>query len=60
MKISLYTILFISVFISCSSSSPKVGKVKGTPITPNFPIIATPLSDTEALDQVQKDAIKYF
>ena len=60
MKISLYTILFISAFISCSSSLPKVGKVKGTPITPNFPIIATSLSDTEALDQVQKDAIKYF
>ena len=60
MKISLYFIAFISLLNSCSSSSPEAGSSTGTPL-PTTPIVPiTPLSDTEALDQVQKDAIKYF
>lgn len=57
MKSSLYILLFLSVFGACSSSSS--GKdtdgEKPSPINP-----VTTLTDTEVLDLVQKDAIKYF
>lgn len=57
MKSSLYIILFLSVFGACSSSSPEKTKNEET-TTPINPV--NPLTDTEALDLVQKDAIKYF
>ncbi|MWB95031.1 beta-glucosidase [Flavobacterium sp. GA093] len=60
MKISLYITLFLSVFMSCSSSSPEEGNKGGTPLPTNPVTPITPLSETELLDQVQKDAIKYF
>lgn len=59
MKKYLYGLIFLNLFISCSSSSPE-GKGGGTPL-PTSPTVPTvPLTDTEAMDQVQKDAIKYF
>lgn len=60
MKISLNIIVFLSVFMSCSSSSPEGGKNGGTPLPTNPIIPVKPLTDAEVLDQVQKDAIKYF
>lgn len=59
MKSYLYVLIFLNLFISCSSSSPE-GKGSGTPLptTPTTPVV--PLTDAEVLDQVQKDAIKYF
>ena len=56
MKINLLVIIFLSVFNSCSSSNPE--GPKDTPINPVVP--TKPLTDIEAMDQVQKDAIKYF
>lgn len=49
----------MNLFSSCSSSGPE-GKSGGTPLptTPTTPVPA--LTDTQAMDQVQKDAIKYF
>ncbi|MBC5839349.1 glucoamylase family protein [Flavobacterium muglaense] len=60
MKISLCFIALISVLNSCSSSTTDTKGSAGTPLptTPTAPVTA--LSDTEVLDQVQKDAIKYF
>ena len=54
-----FLFLFISVFNSCSTSNPDP-KGEGTP-SPTIPIspIVT-LTDTEVMDQVQKDVIKYF
>ena len=51
---------FITLLISCSSSPSPEGGGTGTPLptTPAPQII--PLTETEAMDQVQKDAIKYF
>ena len=51
---------FLIVLNSCSSSSPGGNNGGGTPLptTPTTPVPA--LTDTEAMDQVQKDAIKYF
>ena len=48
MKYTLFTFFFLSFLFSCSSTSPEIkNEVK-------------PLTDLEVLDQVQKDAIKYF
>jgi hypothetical protein len=60
MKSLLYFMIFLNVFNSCSSSSPEASGVEGTPLptTPTTPV--NTLTDKEALDQVQKDAIKYF
>jgi hypothetical protein len=60
MKSLLYFIIFLNAFNSCSTSSPESNGSAGTPLptTPKTPI--TPLTDKEVLDQVQKDAIKYF
>lgn len=59
MKSFLYILFLLNFFNSCSSSSSVDGS-SGTPlpVTPVTP--TTPLTDIEALDQVQKDAIKYF
>ncbi|MNX53956.1 hypothetical protein D3C86_846650 [compost metagenome] len=59
MKSYIYLFIFLNLFSSCSSSGPE-GKSGGTPLptTPTTPVPA--LTDTEAMDQVQKDAIKYF
>jgi hypothetical protein len=59
MKSYIYLFVFLNLFSSCSSSGPE-GKSGGTPLptTPTTPVPA--LTDTEAMDQVQKDAIKYF
>ena len=60
MKISLCLII-IGLFNACSTSSPdKKEPTGGTPLptTPVGPVTA--LTDTEALDLVQKDALKYF
>lgn len=60
MKKSLFCFLFILVSYSCSSSSDTKGSNSGTPL-PVDPIIPiTPLTDSEAMDQVQKEAINYF
>ncbi|WP_291099770.1 MULTISPECIES: glucoamylase family protein [unclassified Flavobacterium] len=63
MKNFLFCFIFLNVFSSCSSS-PGGGNngSGGTPLptTPTTPVVITPLTDTEALDQVQKDAINYF
>ncbi len=61
MKISICILVFIGFFNSCSSSTPdSKGGGSGTPLptTPTTPVV--PLTDIEAMDQVQKDAIKYF
>ena len=61
MKNHLFLFVFLSFFNSCSSSpSDGNGSSGGTPLptTPTVPII--PLTDAQAMDQVQKDAIKYF
>lgn len=63
MKNFIFIFIFFSFFNSCSSSSGgNNGGNAGTPLptTPTIPVVVNPLSDTEALDQVQKDAIKYF
>lgn len=59
MKSFLYLFIFLNLLSSCSSSGPE-GKSGGTPLptTPTTPVPV--LTDTEAMDQVQKDAIKYF
>ncbi|WP_348811557.1 glucoamylase family protein [Flavobacterium maritimum] len=59
MKSYLYLFIFLNLLSSCSSSGPE-GKSGGTPLptTPTTPVPV--LTDTEAMDQVQKDAIKYF
>ncbi|GGC93839.1 hypothetical protein GCM10011508_21290 [Flavobacterium lutivivi] len=49
------TILFSIILYSCSSAPSDTSQ--GTPL-PTTPI--TPLSDTELLDRVQKDALVYF
>jgi hypothetical protein len=59
MKISI-CLLIISLFNSCSSSSDEKGTNGGTPLPTTPDATVTPLTDTEALDQVQKDALKYF
>lgn len=56
---SIIKYLFSGLFflgISCSGNK----NVENIPTTPVTPVVTTPLTDTEALDQVQKDAIKYF
>jgi hypothetical protein len=60
MKRSIYCFLFILISYSCSSTSDSKSNSSGTPlpVAPVDPII--PLTDTQVLDQVQKDAIKYF
>lgn len=60
MKGFIYLIFALSFFNSCSSSSNSDGSTGGTPlpITPITPTI--PLTDSEALDMVQKESIKYF
>ncbi|MRX40684.1 beta-glucosidase [Flavobacterium sp. LC2016-23] len=60
MKSSFYIPLLLSVFMSCSSSSPEGGNSGGTPLPTNPTLPTKPLTDAEAMDQVQKDAIKYF
>jgi hypothetical protein len=60
MRIGLYIILLVGAFCSCSSSSPDEGKSGGTPLPTNPTTPTKPLTDAEAMDQVQKDAIKYF
>ncbi|WP_166925599.1 glucoamylase family protein [Flavobacterium poyangense] len=59
MKISIYVIAFLGFFNSCSSSPPE-GTSGGTPLPTNPTVPTKPLTDAEAMDQVQKDAIKYF
>jgi hypothetical protein len=56
--VKFYCILFLFSIISCSSSSDSPDP---TP-TPTPPPTPTPiaLTDAQAMDQVQKDAIKYF
>ena len=56
--VKFYSIVFLFSIISCSSSSDSP---EATP-TPTPPPIPTPtaLTDAQAMDQVQKDAIKYF
>lgn len=51
--------VFFSFFNSCSSSTSDINS-GGTPLptTPTSPV--TPLTDEQAMNQVQKDAIKYF
>ncbi|TRX20467.1 beta-glucosidase [Flavobacterium franklandianum] len=53
-----YAILFLFSIISCSSSSDSPNPTP-TPTPPPTPT-PTPLTDVQAMDQVQKDAIKYF
>lgn len=52
--------VLISLFNSCSTSSSDGKEPSGTPLptTPSVPVAI--LTDTEALDQVQKEALKYF
>lgn len=59
MKGYIYLVFVFSFLNSCSSSPNNDGS-GGTPL-PTTPITPTvPLTDAEALDMVQKDAIKYF
>ncbi|WP_281228825.1 glucoamylase family protein [Flavobacterium aquiphilum] len=60
MKNHLFLLFFLSFFNSCTSSNSSDGKSGGTPLptTPTAPVTA--LTDEQAMDQVQKDAIKYF
>ncbi|TDD98037.1 glucoamylase family protein [Flavobacterium cellulosilyticum] len=63
MKNFIFCLIFFNFFNSCSSSSGgNNGGNGGTPLptTPTTPVVVIPLTDTEAMDQVQKDAIKYF
>jgi len=57
---NLFLLIFLNFFNSCSSSTPSEGTTGGTPLptTPTAPVTA--LTDEQAMDQVQKDAIKYF
>jgi hypothetical protein len=58
MKISICLII-ISLFNACSTSSPdKKEPTGGTPLLPVVPV--TPLTDTEALDLVQKMHLNIF
>ncbi len=58
MKKTLIYFLSLIVFSSCSSSSTTSSGGTPLPVNPITPIV--PLTDIEAMDQVQKDAIKYF
>ncbi|WP_243699262.1 glucoamylase family protein [Flavobacterium hiemivividum] len=62
MKMKVYICLvLISLFNSCSNSSPDVKEPSGgTPLPTTPGTTAPPLTDIEALDQVQKDVLKYF
>lgn len=60
MKKSLFCFLFILVSYSCSSSSDTKGSNSGTALAVDPIIPITPLTDSEAMDQVQKEAINYF
>ena len=54
-----YSIVFLFLIISCSSSSDSPDSM--APPTPSPPIaLPTALTDAQAMDQVQKDALKYF
>ena len=56
MKIAAFILLF-SLISSCSSASNGDNASSSDPgVNTNIP----PLTDQEALDQVQKDALKYF
>ncbi len=59
MKSHLFVLIFLNFFNSCSSSTPERNS-GGTPLptTPTAPVAV--LTDEQAMDQVQKDAIKYF
>lgn len=59
MKNILFYFLLVILFSSCSSSSSKSSN-GGTPLSGNPIIPVSQLTDTEAMDQVQKDAIHYF
>ncbi len=62
MKNYIFCFIFLNIF-NCCSSSPGGSNGGGTPLptAPTTPVTpVTPLTDAEALDQVQKDAIKYF
>lgn len=59
MKNILFYFLLVILFSSCSSSSSKSSN-GGTPLSVNPIIPITPLTDSEAMDQVQKEAINYF
>ncbi|WP_432221680.1 glucoamylase family protein [Flavobacterium sp. TMP13] len=60
MKISIFLLSILSFFNACSSSPDDKGSGGGTPLptVPKNPV--TPLTDAQAMDEVQKDAIKYF
>ena len=63
MKNFIFCFIFLNFFNSCSSSSGGSNNGGGgtpLPVNPVIPVVVTPLTDTEVLDQVQKDAIKYF
>jgi hypothetical protein len=51
---------FMNLFISCSSSPSPEGGGTGTPLPTTPAPVIIPLTETEAMDQVQKDVIKYF
>jgi len=58
--VKFYCILFLFSIISCSSSSDSPEPTP-TPTAPPTPTPTPPaLTDAQAMDQVQKDAIKYF
>jgi hypothetical protein len=60
MKIPYCLLFYLSFIYSCSSSTPEIKGGAGSPLPTDPPTITVPLTDIEAMDQVQKDAIKYF
>ena len=60
MKIPYCLLFCIGFMYSCSSSTPDLKPGAGTPLPTDPPTVTAPLTDIEAMDQVQKDAIKYF
>lgn len=59
MKIlKLYSFAFLFSILSCSDAAKPASITK--PIPPIPPVVTTILTDEQVLDQVQKDAIKYF
>jgi hypothetical protein len=59
MKSNIFLLIFLNFFNSCSSSTPG-GDNGGTPLPKTVTAPISILTDEQAMDQVQKDAIKYF